>query len=167
MSKPNLTEVNGNILEQDLDAIVHQANCFKRMKSGIAKSITDLYPEVREADNAYPYEVGPDRLGRCSFAITKHKDSGKKLIIGNLYGQEYYGGVPGIIYTRYSALRSAFQKFSGVMDSLEYKHATIGIPYGIGCGLAHGDWEIVHDIIREAASNAPHHKFVIVRYDRA
>lgn len=53
--------------------------------------------------------------------------------------------------TDYDALRSCLQSLKDtVTHSNETKnHTSIAIPYGIGCGLAGGDWAIVEGMIEE------------------
>ena len=47
-------------------------------------------------------------------------------------------------YTNYAALTAAL--FRAMKEN---PRATFRIPYGLGCGLAGGDWETVLDIIKE------------------
>lgn len=161
----NLTMITGDLLEGDFDAIVHQANCQIRMRSGVAKAITDMYPEVRTADEEFPTEKGYARLGHCSLAFVEHKKTGKELVVGNLYGQLYYGGVPGVVYTQYKHLADALKQFVGSLRSVRPNKTglKIGIPFRMGAGLAGGKWADIYDIIEKVANDNPDIEFIITK----
>lgn len=161
----NLRIVTGDLLEGGFDAIVHQANCFRRMRSGVAKAITDMYPEVRTVDTDFPTEEGEPRLGHCSLAFVEHSITGKPLVVGNLYGQLYYGHGYDRVYTVYDKLKSALIQFVGSLKTVypDKEKMKIGIPYGMGCGLAGGDWQIVYGIIEEVALANPDIGFIVVQ----
>lgn len=132
--------VNGNILtfpERDEDTIIcHQVNCKGVMGAGLAKQIRDKWPDVYDRYRLMVETCGEFMLG--SFHEVK---VGPHLYVANLYGQVGYGRDKR--YTNYAALTAAL--FKGMK---EYPRATFRIPYGLGCGLAGGDWETVLDIIK-------------------
>ena len=71
-----------------------------------------------------------------------------KLDVVNLFGQNGYSR--GERQTNYAALAAAL--FSFFRDCAQkYQDVTIRLPYGLGCGLAGGDWNTVLDIISDAA----------------
>lgn len=71
-----------------------------------------------------------------------------KLYVVNLFGQNGYSR--GERQTNYAALAAAL--FSFFRDCAQkYQDVTIRLPYGLGCGLAGGDWDTVLDIISDAA----------------
>ena len=71
-----------------------------------------------------------------------------KLYIVNLFGQNGYGR--GERQTNYAALATAL--FSFFRDCAQKNQsAIVRLPYGLGCGLAGGDWDTVLDIISDAA----------------
>lgn len=163
----NLKFIDGDIVELDVDGIVHQANCFATMRSGVAKAITDVYPEVRDADTKFPYDCGFERAGQFSFAIVNQKNTGKPLLVGNLYGQIYYGRSDDV-YTIYKHLDRAFHRYMKnirvLLKKKDGEKVTVGIPYKIGCGLANGNWSIVLNMIRNLAEDYPDINFVVVKY---
>lgn len=66
----------------------------------------------------------------------------------NLFGQNGYGR--GERQTNYAALAAAL--FSFFRDcARNNQDVTIRLPYGLGCGLAGGDWDTVLEIISDAA----------------
>jgi O-acetyl-ADP-ribose deacetylase (regulator of RNase III) len=131
------------LLNGDLEAIGHCCNCFNTMKSGVAKSVSELIPEAVKADLATT-RGDSDKLGDCSIA---NKDG--KLVF-NLYGQYNYG-YNGKLYLDYTALGAALEKMRGYC--LETGIKKIGLPYKIGSDRAGGDWEKVLDIIMEVWYN--------------
>lgn len=151
----------GNVLTQsDLTHIVHQANVYCTFGAGIAKQIKERFPEAYEAD-CKTIKGDLSKVGSYSFAKTK---SGLTII--NLYSQIGIGGQDR--RTSYDAMVKGFESIRhsfGVKDSLFPPNGThclvenklkykLGIPYGIGCGLANGSWTIVNSIIEDVFSNS-------------
>lgn len=136
--------VNGDLIKLaasgEFDAIIHQANCFKTMGSGIAGLIASAFPMAQRAD-LRDVRNPEQRLGGYSWAVDENWDRTRSVIIGNLYGQFHPGPC-----TDYSALHSACSSFakSPVMMCVD----KIGLPM-IGCGIGGGDWDIVSEIIEE------------------
>ena len=134
-----IKEVDADLLTYDLDAIVHQCNCFRTMGAGIALRIRQKYPEAYKAD----CETGSgdfDKLGTFSYAVlpsNKH--------IYNMYGQFGYGRNKR--YTNYEAVYKALAAIEqhAVKNGLK----TIGLPKNMGCRLAGGSWTIVRAIIQD------------------
>ncbi|MGX9289876.1 macro domain-containing protein [Bacillus sp. A015] len=89
-------------------------------------------------------EQGDDLLSSVQLITTS---DGKT--IANLFAQAVYGRK--VKQTDYEALRSCFQslKNTGTKTNEAKNRTSIAIPYGIGCGLAGGDWTIVEDMIEE------------------
>ncbi|KRE20122.1 macro domain-containing protein [Bacillus safensis] len=136
--------VNGNILEASEDIICHQVNCKGVMGAGLAKQIKSKYPNVFKDYKQLCTEQGDDLLSSVQLITTK---DGKT--IANLFAQAGYGRTRK--QTDYDALRSCFQHLKDTVTQSpeEKKQTSIAIPYGIGCGLAGGDWTIVEEMIEE------------------
>lgn len=49
------------------------------------------------------------------------------------------------LHTNYQALESAVRSLLKKLQKLE--RVKLGMPYGIGCGLAGGDWNIVYSML--------------------
>lgn len=150
--RDRLRFVTGDLLQSDCDIIIHQANCFTRMRSGIAKSIVAKYPQAEKADNEFPIPSGDKgRLGNFSYAHIPTEG----VTIVNLYGQYTYG--TDKVQTLYGKFEEALRKvMEGLATSPKHIEAyeadrsvfyKIGLPYRIGCGLAGGDWNVVRTII--------------------
>lgn len=145
-----LYQVNGDLLTGEATVIMHQANCFSRMKSGIAAQISRLFPAAPKVD--IDSEMTPDeKLGRYTHAWSADRDR----IIVNLYGQYRWGTEKQ--QTDYEALTTAIHRFLKRLRKNEKKLAEkgfeikIGVPYNMGCGLGGGDWNTVLTILQEAS----------------
>lgn len=139
-----IIELRGDLLRSDCSVIMHQANCFATMGAGIAKQIQRKYPRVLHADKNYSISIGSrKRLGR--FSKSKEFDG---VTVYNLYGQFHYGRGK---QTNEEAFGCAL--YEAIKDvKLNCKDNTkIGLPYGIGCGLAGGNWSMVYGIIEDTA----------------
>lgn len=135
--------ITGNLLESDCTAVIHQANCFATMSSGIAKQIKYLYPEVLAADKGFYVPAGnPARLGRYSKADVDGPHG--PLTVINLYGQYDYGCG---IKTNPEAFETALDRILNDLNRSGQLDLKVGIPYGIGCGLAGGNWKDIRRII--------------------
>lgn len=134
-----IEERTGDIFKQDdIDIIVHQANCLCAMHSGIAAAIRQFYPEAVEADNKTK-KGDPNKLG--TYSLAKGQD-GKYIV--NLYSQFSMGG--GKRHTDYNAMVTGLEKLRHVISNSSNDYV-IGIPYKIGSGLGGGDWKVVKAII--------------------
>lgn len=149
-----ITIIHGNILDSPEDqVIIQQVNCQNRMGKGVAKAIYERYPFVKEQYHAYcegriygsTATCPKDLLGDAFRA--RQKGCARSII--NLYGQEEYnvsGKTDRRCYTVYSAFRKGLSKIAKHYAECE---VTFAIPYGIGCGLANGDWKEIFSIIEE------------------
>ena len=93
----------GNLVKEPLDAFVHQANCFCTMKSGIAKTISEVYPEAVEED-LKTIRGDKSKLGTYTHVVCY--DGFKNTIIVNMYSQYDYG-YDKKIYTDIYHMKSA------------------------------------------------------------
>lgn len=135
---------NGNIFDSVADVICHQVNCQGVMGAGIALQIKKRYPIVYEKYKEY-CDSNPlyNILGTAQIVQVD-----RFTFVANLFAQETYGKLkPGTTYTNYTALKNAFIDIS--INADKYGYRSIAIPYGIGCGLAGGDWDKVWGIINE------------------
>ena len=55
---------HGDLLQASVDIIAHGCNCQQIMGAGIAKYISQIYPEVRRADRhfLFPYQEGAHEI---------------------------------------------------------------------------------------------------------
>ncbi len=132
-----------NILDISSGIIAHQANCRGRMGAGLALQIIKKYPQVYE-DYHKIYEAKGLVLGSVTYTQVN-----KNLWIANLMAQDSCWGEPPL--TDYDALASCLTQ---VYSFAESQGLNLYLPYGIGCGLAGGDWAIISKLIKEHAPNA-------------
>jgi hypothetical protein len=129
--------VQGNLLDVTSGFIFHQVNCCRSMGAGLAKSICEKWPDVKTKYNEFCASKQPlDLLGRYQYVTIS-----SELVIVNVFGQLSFGGRER--HTDYGALLTAFD---GISHDISLS-ADIYFPYLFGCGLAHGKWSIVREII--------------------
>ena len=127
------------------------------MGAGIAKQIKERYPQAFEADTECynnEYNEGGNwkvRIGDYSKAEIESKFlPNNKGIIYNLYTQSGYSTKKREVnYEYFWRALKAMQE-----DLLFIQHETgepqvLGLPYGISCGLAGGNWKIIKAIIED------------------
>lgn len=134
-----VTVVKGNILNAQEDIICHQVNCQGVMGAGVAKEISTKWPIVKEEyqDLCRQKKHKDDLLGFVQIV----KVDGNKCV-ANIFGQYSYGHDKYKKYTDYTALTRAFDHLRCV-----YQGKSLAFPYGFGCGLANGDWNVVKTMI--------------------
>jgi len=139
--------IEGNILDASGGIICHQVNCQRIMGAGLALQIARTWPHVREA-----YESKPVwRLGDCQIV-----QAAEGIYVANLAGQFDCG--PGL-QTDYEGLEQALTLAVDQADRV--LDLPLLLPYGMGCGLAGGDWDgVVAPMINRVAPGA-----VIYKYD--
>lgn len=131
-----------------VEAVVHQCNCFHSFGAGIAKDIKSLFPAAYDADLATK-KGDSEKLGTFSVGTV---DYGYELrYVYNLYGQYFYG--KGKDRTDYPALRRGLTAIC--VDMVGKGLTKLGLPYMIGCGLAGGNWGTVSGIVQEVADAFP------------
>jgi O-acetyl-ADP-ribose deacetylase (regulator of RNase III) len=137
--------INGNVLDvfadRKINFLAHCCNMQNVMGAGIAKYIKRLYPEAYEADTKWFLNKNPD------FSHMSMAKIGVNRYVANIYGQRYYGTENRQL--NYAYLKLGLSQLARVTDGGD----CIGLPYGMGCGLAGGDWDIVQPIIEEVFIN--------------
>jgi O-acetyl-ADP-ribose deacetylase (regulator of RNase III) len=128
----------------EFDVIVHGANCFHAMRSGIAGQLAKKYPQVEEADRQT--EFGDrNKLGSYSRVIIEVNDT--LFVVLNAYTQ--YKWSSGSDVFEYDAFQKFLDKIYLYIQT--YKAGgklSVGFPM-IGAGLAGGDWSRISKMIEE------------------
>lgn len=126
--------------------ICQQVNCKGVTGAGLAMQIRSQWPVVYRRYLGLCYGDDGNKLGTYQEVLVE-----PKLYIVNLFGQDGYGRDKR--QTNYAALAAAL--FSFFRDCAQKNQdATIRLPYGLGCGLAGGDWDMVFAIITDAAKTS-------------
>jgi hypothetical protein len=146
---------NGDVFDAPIDSLVHCANCFHTMGSGIARGIREEYPEAYEADVTQTKKGDPEKLGTFSCAEiqtpTRRRNPRLKFIY-NLYGQFTFGRDRRQV--NYEAIYSGFQAVRSDIECGNDPKEVLGINYKLGCNLAGGDWNVVLAMIHSVFDKA-------------
>lgn len=153
-----ITEREGSIFEQDdLTHIAHQANLYHTFGAGIAAEIKRRYPYAFQADKAT--NCGDEeKLGTFSAGMPP-TGGGPAPVVVNLYSQR---GLGARVSTDYVAMRRAMYLLRDWLELLK-RPVVLGLPHGIGCGLARGDWKRVAPIIGDVWGNRTNIRTVVCR----
>lgn len=123
----SLSVFEGNILQASETYVLHQINCRTTNSKGLARVLFKAYPW------ADIYTQGKIRVPGHVY-----KSIGPNKVILHLAGQD----IPG----KPDAIETATQRLAWFKHGLKEVpalvpfNARIAIPYGVGCGLAGGDW---------------------------
>lgn len=136
-----ITIIEGDILNAKEDIIAHQVNCQGVMGAGLAKQIKNKY-----YNSFLTYKHACDGVSDKNDllgSIRRYREEDGKVIC-HIFSQLNYGRAKR--QTDYEALRNGLKKLEIIARNND---KTVALPYGIGCGLAGGDWDIVYKIIDE------------------
>jgi O-acetyl-ADP-ribose deacetylase (regulator of RNase III) len=138
-------------------ALLHQANCFNTMNSGVAKKIREELTRAYDAD-CMTVKGDVTKLGTFSYAA--FADLGGFVV--NLYGQYNYGK-DGKKYTQPINLEKALERFAERFKVSGELGLKVCLPR-LGCGLGGADWdtELVPMIERQLISRG----FKVHVYDK-
>lgn len=155
-----LKHVNGNLITGNFSIIVHQVNCKGVMGAGLAKQIRNIYPGVYDDYiRALRYENAG--LGHVIFSYAmcdpeKYDKSCRTIV--SMLAQDGYGRDKR--YTDYDAFKECLEVFRRYLESYDSTW-TVAFPYGIGCGLAGGDWNIIEKMIKEFSEQVKQNVYIV------
>lgn len=70
------------------------------------------------------------------------------------------------VYQKYRSITLAYgEKLMGTFAAIGTDGRTLGVPHGIGCGLAGGDWNLVYGILDRIFGHDDRVELVIVRFE--
>ena len=138
--------INGDLLEafnrDEVDYIAHCVNAQGVMGSGIARQIKADYPLVfANYKKRCDQEIDKYCLLGSAQKVTSGWEYENKAIF-NLFGQEFYG-----VHKRqvnYGAIATALLN---MRHQIHDSTTIVGFPFGMCCGLAGGDWEVILEMI--------------------
>lgn len=130
--------VKGNILNCTEDIIVHQVNCQGIMGGGVAKQLAQHYKKLEDIYFKHCVECCMNYQKMKGTVFMFASNQGK--IIANMFSQK-----PNFD-TDYCSMKNALQE---IKCWAKGRKSSVCMPYGIGCGIANGDWNIVFRIIEE------------------
>ena len=144
------------IIEKDITKIsegiiAHQVNCFGRMGSGVAKSLSENFPKIKSEYVELCSNNRPESLlGTFQTVIINDK-----LKVLNCFSQLHYGK-DGKLYTNYTSIDNIFGNISKKFSEQLY------LPFMYGCGLGGGDWNKIKAIIEDVFK---HENLTVIEYD--
>lgn len=133
--------VNGNILNCKEDIIVHQVNVQGIMGGGVARQLADQFKGLEEEYSEY-CKLYNNNYNQLKGQLFKIMLEGK--FIMNMFSQKEN------FDTDYKMMEIALKEIKKYAKEL---NLTVCMPYGIGCGIANGDWNIVYKIIEKVFSD--------------
>lgn len=165
----DIKTIEGDITEfpEGIDVILQGCNIRATQGAGLAKTLSQKYPSVLQADidrhKRYKIRGLPPEylLGKYSKASVDLGTKYRKIIV-NLYQQDLTPCITGVNLS-YDALYSALYKFNEEFKNV-FMPLKIGIPDLIGCGLAGGEREIVLAIIKTIFKDSKH-QIILVKHN--
>lgn len=138
-----IKEVKGDLLQATENIIGHQVNCQGVMGLGLAAKIRSKYPIVFER---YKQLVNMHNSNKeILLGTTQIIKVDENKYVANLFGQFNYGRDQ-----RHTSYEHLFQALETLKQKVKKNNLTVALPYGLGCGLAGGDWNIVWNLINKA-----------------
>ena len=148
-----LYETKGDIVTGNFNFFVQQVNCKGVMGAGLAKQIRDKYPAVYyDYINAIKYENAT--LGHVLLSPANGR------ICVCLFSQYGYGRDKR--YTDYEAFSKCLTALQRMISDYPAEY-TIAFPYGIGCGLAGGDWNIIRPMLEQFSENVKQKVYIVMK----
>lgn len=138
--------INGDLLEAldkgEVQSIAHCVNTMGFMGAGIAAQIKKKYPNVfTQYSRVCNQELERSLLlGKAHKVVDNYQYP--DVAVYNLFGQSDVGLSKRQV--DYGAISLALFNMSQQIHEMD---TVIGFPYGMCCGLAGGDWEIVLEMI--------------------
>jgi len=150
MKSKNLYEIEGDLLECDVQYIAHQCNCVSKTASGLAGDIfkkfpwADIYSPRKKCDNL-PMD------GQEFGEIVVCGDGEQERYVINMMAQYRGGGIIESVQGEDQkdgeiARKEHFMKALNKITKIE-NLKEIAFPYGVGCGIAGGDWNVYAELI--------------------
>lgn len=187
---PYIKTIKGNLLDfpqhdpsdpdihLGINVIAHSCNCRMIMGGGIARQIKSRYPQAYQADIDFISDEYDHNgqfkhpLGNFSKAEVNSKESkvylpdGKGLIY-NMYTQAGIGTTERQVHYEkfWQALNNVEQDLYKMnVEKHEYDGSSppvLGLPHGISCGLAGGNWGIIKAMIKDVFLDSPIQCYIV------
>ena len=148
--------VSGDIVaDEQFDVFCQQTNCFGVMGAGLAKDIAAKYPVVKDTNRRLYKLLGADEL-YGTIRLIKTNDG---RICANLYSQ--YGFGRGAIHTNYEQFQKCLDALADFCTENLDVTKRVAFPWGIGCGLAGGDWAVIEPMLQAFAEQVPQRVYIV------
>jgi uracil-DNA glycosylase len=124
----NLTVVKGDILTSSRQIIAQQCNCTSKTYAGLSKSIVDTFPHANFYNRDFDSKPGTIKL------VGKKSQRYIVAMFAQLRpGKPKQDDTAEMRIEWFKSCLGKIAKIKGIKS--------IAFPYGIGCGLAGGDWQ--------------------------
>lgn len=107
--------------------------------AGLARQLADRYPDLENEYRKYCERYGNKYIELSGTVFWYNTNKGK--FIANMFSQKEN------FDTDYLNMKIAL---TDIKAKARERNMNIAIPYGIGCGIANGDWNEVYKIIEKA-----------------
>lgn len=138
-----ICETTGDLLEFPANIICHQVNYYGVMGGGIAYAIRRKVLSATDYQEYVDYcKFGKATLGSIQLLPRSDKDDG---FVANLFSQADFS-------TDYNFLYLCLHKVELITHQLGF---TVALPGNMGCGIAHGEWNKVMEVIQKVFGKSP------------
>lgn len=144
----SLINLRGDILDSDAQYIAHQTNCVSLDSAGLARKLFDRFPYA----DVYALRV-PGERAQPGTVVVSGDGSALRYVI-HMMGQVYPGkpkypdSETDGVRARKVYFHSCLKQIAAIPDL-----NSVAFPYGIGCGLAGGDWGFYFDQLEKFAAH--------------
>lgn len=166
-----IVHVEGDLLEAKVDVIVQQCNTKTRKAHGLSASIAKRYPyadvyRMRSGKTSNTADV-TTKIGSVVMCRPRTERNETGPVVACLMAQLAPGkpGAYSSIYCidtaddskqkRIAYFQSALDELASLVRDSDGAIKTVAFPYGIGCGLAGGDWKVYSTMIEAFARAMP------------
>ena len=135
MNTAKLKIINGNLLDIKKGVIIHQISTKREMNEGLAKEIKEKYPEH------YNDYINSSMFMGSIVISAINDDLG---IMGFIAQDTSEGKEMNTDYHAFQMCLERLRRIHSCDETINYY-----MPYGIGCGVAGGDWEEISKMISD------------------
>lgn len=158
-----ITQVVGNLLDAPEQYIAHQTNCVSQGAAGLALHLFKRFPHA----DTYTNRTTPNQPG----TIQVFGDGTTKRFVINLYAQYYPGYPVKGNWDDVAARKQYFDDCLNAIAGMRYganfsKLESIAFPFGIGCGLAGGDWATYSKMLEDFAASLKDVRVVLYQLEK-
>lgn len=142
-----ISNIDGDLLEAKEQYICHACNCVSHGAAGLAYDLFKKFPY----SNIYVQRTSSSEPGTISI----HGDGDQNRYIINMFSQYFPGKPNNNIKKDTSKIRKNY--FMSCLEHISKIEGlqSVALPFGIGCGLAGGNWEEYYRLIEWFANSNP------------
>lgn len=139
---------NGNILDSSAKYIAHQTNCISTHSAGLAKQIFERFPYA----DVYSERALANHADAPGTIAIRGDGKDHRFIIGMM--AQYFPGAPKYPESTKDGALARKRYFFSCLEHISKipDLESIAFPYGIGCGMAGGDWKWYEEVLEKFAN---------------